>query len=93
MAKSPIIINEKETDLSFPVNVQVSGRTSGGSNYIVRAAKYAYENDVAHVYINISAGEKQDQIAKSVRRQYELLNKVGSTHFTITIVKQDDYIF
>lgn len=90
MAKAPLIVNESSNhSLPYPRNVQVSGRTSGGGNYLMRAAAYAKEHDERHVYVCVSPGEKQDAVTEAIKQQFLLMNTVGKTNFTITIVKED----
>jgi hypothetical protein len=90
MAKSPLIVNENSNhSLPYPRNVQVSGRSSGGGNFLLRAAKFALDNHERHVYVCVSPGEKQDVVTEAIKQQYMLMNTVGKTNFTITIVKED----
>ena len=90
MAKAPLIVNESSNhSLPYPRNVQVSGRSSGGGNYLIRAAAYAKYHDERHVYICVSPGEKQDVVTEAIKQQYLLMNIVGKTNFMLTIVKED----
>lgn len=90
MAKAPLIVNESSNhSLPYPRNVEVSGHSSGGGNYLLRAAKYAKEHDERHVYVCVSPGAKQDAVAETIKQQYLLMNTVGKTNFTVTIVKED----
>lgn len=91
MAKKPLVLNE--ISIPYPHNVRVSGRTSGGGNFLMRAAKYALENSERHVYVSVTPGERQDTVVKAITDQYMLMNTVGKTNFTITIVKESDEIF
>ncbi len=64
-------------------HVQVSGRSVGGSSYLVRILKAARFRKRVHVLVE--HGEMQEQVIRKIKRDLLDLNTISKTSFEVRL--------
>ena len=84
------ILFETLTSKPQKAHVQISGRTSGGANYLCRVLSEYKKTPRKTMIVGVSPGAQQENVANRIQRDYDLFNETvnNTLPFSLRVIAQ-----